>query len=79
MLGTPDIEGIAKGRMSICRKCPLYKEEAFLFPKCNGSLYLNPKTNDVSKYPKEGYIKGCSCYLKYKVNDLDSSCPAGKW
>lgn len=79
MIGTPNMEEIARDRMKICKKCPLYKQEAFLFPKCNGNLYLNPETNDVSRYPKNGYVRGCSCYLNYKVNELEAKCPAGKW
>ena len=46
---------------------------------CNADLYLNPKTNDVSVYPKEGYIKGCGCHLKWKIANKKSKCPAGKW
>jgi len=46
---------------------------------CNASLYLNPKTNDVSVSPKEGYIKGCGCHLKWKIANIKSKCPAGKW
>ena len=46
---------------------------------CNAGLYLNPKTNDVSVYPKEGYIKGCGCHLKWKIANKKSKCPAGKW
>ena len=47
--------------------------------KCNGKLYLNPETNDVSIKPKAGYIKGCSCYIPRKVLNAKAKCPAGKW
>jgi hypothetical protein len=46
---------------------------------CSPSLYLNPETNDVSTYQKEGYIRGCGCHLKWKIAGKKSKCPAGKW
>ena len=48
-------------RTIICRSCPICDTVTEM---CNAGLYLNPKTNDVSVYPKEGYIKGCGCHLK---------------
>lgn len=61
-------------RTEICRACPICSNEM-----CNGNLYLNPITNDVSIYPKEGYIKGCGCHLKFKIANAYSFCPAHKW
>ena len=46
---------------------------------CNAKLYVNPETNDVSTEPKEGYIKGCGCHLEWKIKNINSKCPAGKW
>ena len=46
---------------------------------CNGDLYINPNTNDVSIKKKDGYIKGCSCYIPRKVLNAKAKCPAGKW
>ena len=63
-------------RTIICRKCPICDNEREL---CNAHLYLNPKTNDVSTEPKEGYIKGCGCHLKWKIANKKSKCPVGKW
>lgn len=63
-------------RTIICRKCPICDNEREL---CNAHLYLNPKTNDVSTEPKEGYIKGCGCHLKWKIANKKSKCPAEKW
>ena len=63
-------------RTIICRKCPICDN---ITEMCNADLYLNPKTNDVSVYPKEGYIKGCGCHLKWKIANKNSKCPAGKW
>ena len=46
---------------------------------CKGNLYLNPKNNDISIGPKEGYIKGCGCLLEKKIPNEKKHCPAGKW
>ena len=63
-------------RTIICRKCPICDKEREL---CNANLYVNPENNDVSEEPKEGYIKGCGCHLKWKIANIKSKCPAGKW
>lgn len=63
-------------RTIICRKCPICDNEREI---CNAHLYLNPDTNDVSTEFKEGYIKGCGCHLKWKIANIKSKCPAGKW
>lgn len=63
-------------RTKICRTCPICDQENEI---CNAYLYLNPINNDVSTEPKEGYIKGCGCHLKYKIPNVKSKCPCGKW
>ena len=63
-------------RLIICEHCGIYDTERKL---CNGDLYINPKTNDVSITKKDGYIKGCSCYIPRKVLNAKAKCPAGKW
>lgn len=63
-------------RLSICEHCGIYDPERKL---CNGDLYINPETNDVSIEKKDGYIKGCSCYIPRKVLNAKAKCPAGKW
>jgi hypothetical protein len=67
-------------RIKICEECPLIKHTV-MGPVCNSSLYLNPKTDDVSlvdlKNPE--YFKGCGCRLNAKTRNPISNCPAGKW
>ena len=63
-------------RLRICEHCGIYDSDRKL---CNGDLYINPETNDVSISPKAGYIKGCSCYIPRKVLNAKAKCPAGKW
>jgi hypothetical protein len=63
-------------RLKICQNCGIYDS---INKVCNGSLYVNPETNDVSVKPKQGYFKGCSCYIPRKVLKEAAKCPAGKW
>ena len=63
-------------RLKICEHCGIYDPDLKL---CNGSLYINPINNDVSTILKQGYIKGCGCYIPRKVLKSDAKCPAGKW
>lgn len=68
-------EEISK-RRELCNHCGIYDSEKDL---CSGLLYLNPKNNDVSTKPREGYIKGCGCLLSRKIPNIDKHCPAHKW
>ena len=63
-------------RTKICRACPICDQENEI---CNAHLYLNPINNDVSTEPKEGYLKGCGCWLHAKIKNSNSHCPCGKW
>ncbi len=63
-------------RLQICEHCGIYDSENKL---CNGSLYINPKNNDVSVKIKDGYFKGCGCYIPRKVLNSNAKCPAEKW
>ena len=63
-------------RLKTCEHCGIYDIEKKL---CNGSLYINPKNNDVSTTLKQDYYKGCGCYIPRKVLNSNAKCPAGKW
>lgn len=65
---------IVSPRLAICKKCPLYYKGT-----CNDLLWLNPKTNKISKIKKEGYFNGCGCLIKAKASIPNEECPAGKW
>lgn len=67
----------AKKRMKICLVCPIYSLR--YGGTCNGKLYLNPKTGDVSTFEQDGYFRGCNCVLEDKTRYPDAKCPAGKW
>lgn len=63
-------------RIEICYKCGIYNSELKI---CDSRLYIDPETNKVSTTPKEGYIKGCNCYIPRKVLKINAKCPARKW
>lgn len=63
-------------REQICKSCPICDLDNW---SCNGKLYLNPVTNEISVVQKPGYIKGCGCLLKYKISNSSKHCPANKW
>lgn len=69
---------LADYRLSICKGCPLYIDTA-IGVLCNRYLYLNKDTNETSRLPKEGYIRGCGCRLDAKTRNEDDSCVADKW
>lgn len=71
-------EEIRNQRMDICKKCPLFKE-GFIGYVCNNNLYLNPETNEISKYKKDGFFKGCGCRLEAKTRNINNRCPINKW
>ena len=70
-------EDLKEKRMQICRKCPLYKDT--LGGICNSSLWLNPKTNEISTEQENDYYRGCGCRLQAKTTLATASCPAKKW
>lgn len=65
-------------RMSICKKCPLYTEDA-LGPKCSNKLCYNPTTGATALYPGQGYTCGCGCWLDKKTRVKESKCVLNKW
>lgn len=70
-------EDLSKNRLRICYGCPLYSNK--LGGICNSRLWLNINTGDVSTTAKPGYERGCGCKLSYKVKNVSSKCPVGKW
>ena len=76
MVGIRGRELNTEERTQICQKCPICDVSNWI---CNHNLQLNPDTNDISTYPKPGYIKGCGCHLKWKIANKKSKCPVGKW
>jgi len=66
-------------RIAVCHKCKLLKRDRIFGEICNSTLFLNPRTNELSPIPKPGFKNGCSCVLGSKCRVLDEQCPLGKW
>ena len=64
-------------RLNICKSCPLYSTN--YGGTCSRNLYINPKTDDISSNPLDGYIQGCGCKVFMKAKIEKAKCPAGKW
>ena len=69
-------ESFIEERLQICKECPIYSSIRGI---CNSALWLNPKTEEVSETPKNGYIRGCGCNIFFKTKSRSSHCIAGKW
>ena len=65
-------------RMKICSKCKLYKIDNIFGAMCNSSLYLNPKTDEISRQEKPGFTEGCGCILSAKTRVPHAHCPVDK-
>lgn len=72
-------EELYNDRLEICRACPLGLETARGLI-CNPKLYINKEDKtSVSKFPKIGYVRGCSCCITSKAHHEHSKCIVGKW
>lgn len=71
-------KNISEERVKICKKCPLYAIKMGT-SVCNSSLWVNPKTGEISKEAKEGFKNGCGCRIYAKTTLLNASCPLNKW
>jgi len=66
-------------RIQICRQCKLITKNPIFGEICNDKLWLNPETDEISNYKKDGYRNGCSCILSSKTRVEEAKCPLGKW
>lgn len=79
MINENELSDFAKERLAICKQCLLYKDDPEKGPICNPAKYMSPDGKEVSYFRKEGWIKGCSCSIRFKINNLRSHCIAKKW
>jgi len=71
-------QDLKEERIKICNSCPI-KSYSVFGDVCNKKLFLNPKTNEVSKINKDGFYHGCGCVIDAAVRVKFKQCPAGKW
>ena len=65
-------------RSEICDKCPICYDDFLLGKVCSNKLYLN-KNGEISKEPKDGYVRGCGCIINLKARLQDEHCIMNKW
>lgn len=70
-------KNIEDNRLKVCYACPIYSKRRGGI--CDGDLWFNPNTGDVSTKQRYGYINGCGCLIKSKVKLVTAQCPASKW
>ena len=74
---TKQEQELSKQRMKICRQCPLFTDS--MGGICDSKKCYNTETNELSTYPKQGSICGCSCRLKAKTTLKNAKCVLNKW
>lgn len=65
-------------RWNVCNRCLLMEELPF-GKICSSAKYVNLTTNKISRLPLPGYVSGCGCKLKNKIENEYSHCPIEKW
>ena len=76
LLGEHD--DLSETRLSICKRCLIYRESKNFGPMCNSSKYISEDGNETSDIYKKGYIKGCGCRLRAKTRLPKATCIIGK-
>ena len=71
-------EELSKERINICKDCRLWYVDSIFGATCNDSLYLNTKTDQVSRKEKPGFKNGCGCILRVKTRVVEAHCPLDK-
>lgn len=66
-------------RIKICEKCKMVKMDPTYGPVCDSSKWMNPRTGEISRIPKSGWIRGCGCKLRWRSKNPGAHCVAGKW
>lgn len=72
------MEKFVLDRLEICKKCAIMRTTD-LGMRCDDRRWLDPINNVASFFKKEGWKKGCGCYLLSKTKNPSNKCPAGKW
>ena len=65
---------LSEERIAICKQCPLYKLDKLHGPVCNSNKYISPDGTKWSYLRKDGYVRGCGCYLSRKSKNPNSHC-----
>ena len=64
-------------RLGKCESCPLAKKTTYGLI-CDSSKWMNLVTEEVSRLPHSGWIRGCGCNQTVKARNVSAKCKAGK-
>ena len=74
-----NMDAFVEKRLAICKNCAIAKIDREFGLICDSRRYLNPETNESSWFKKDGWIKGCGCFINHKVKNQNNHCPAKLW
>jgi len=72
------MEDFVKQRMEICRNCPIMRITEFGM-KCDDRKWISPDGQQSSFLKKDGWVKGCGCYINSKAKNPNKHCVIGLW
>lgn len=72
------MEDFAKKRIEICKQCPIVRMTEYGL-RCDSRKWISPDGTQGSFFKKDGWKKGCGCYIKSKALNPSNHCICGKW
>ncbi len=74
---TPEVEAIAKTRLSICSTCPIFNN-GYCSKNRSMKAEINFTYENEERFSGTVY-KGCGCPTEKKCRSINSKCPLGRW
>ena len=71
------MEDFITKRLEICSSCPIMRQTD-LGMKCDNRKWISPDGTQGSFLRRDGWKKGCGCYLASKTRNINQHCVVGK-
>ena len=72
------MEDFVEKRLAICKKCPIMRMTE-LGMRCDDRKWISPDGTQGSFFKRDGWRKGCGCYLSSKTRNASNHCVINKW
>lgn len=72
------MEDLVQKRLEICKKCPIMRMTEFGM-KCDDRKWISPDGTQASFFKKDGWKKGCGCFLNSKTRNPANHCIINLW
>lgn len=72
------MEDLVQKRLEICKKCPIMRMTEFGM-KCDDRKWISPDGTQASFFKRDGWKRGCGCFLNSKTRNPANRCICGKW